>query len=99
MLLLRTFLTGLFAVILKCLMLVLQIRVHLQYIGYPIANDALYLSEHHMAADGRRVGGKSLELAVPDSCGSVNSDNKKDEELMFKSDPMCTNCPNLGPKG
>lgn len=79
---------------------VLQIRVHLQYIGHPIANDALYLSGQHAPSDGRRTGGKPLDMADPDARGgSVNSDSKKDEELMFKIDPLCTNCPHLGPRG
>ncbi|KAK4773306.1 hypothetical protein SAY87_028325 [Trapa incisa] len=70
-----------------------QIRVHLQHIGHPIANDALYLSNHLAPQDLRRQAEEPLELVDPDAC------SKKDEELMFKIDPMCTNCPHLGPKG
>ncbi|XP_057972570.1 RNA pseudouridine synthase 7 isoform X2 [Malania oleifera] len=80
-----------------------QIRVHLQYKGYPIANDMLYLSEF---VPDRSVGGLSADRAAvkSHSLGSNSIENcinecedKKGED--FSIDPMCTNCPNLIPKG
>ncbi|PKI37092.1 hypothetical protein CRG98_042526, partial [Punica granatum] len=85
-----------------------QIRVHLQYTGHPIANDVLYLSEHCLGKDGRRAvraavaAGKPLEqAAAPHEDDARQSGNKEDsyDMLTYKSDPMCTSCPNLGPKG
>ncbi|KAK4486162.1 hypothetical protein RD792_008830 [Penstemon davidsonii] len=79
-----------------------QIRVHLQFTGHPIANDMLYLSEcvSHRSAEGLtadRAATKFLlkpnlhEICVPDSADDPIED--------FSIDPMCTNCPNLAPKG
>ncbi|XP_065872853.1 RNA pseudouridine synthase 7 [Euphorbia lathyris] len=78
-----------------------QIRVHLQYTGHPIANDFLYLSEY---APSRSLEGISAEIAarLSSSVTSLNSCADKDEENSledFSIDPMCTNCPNWGPKG
>ncbi|KAG7023047.1 RNA pseudouridine synthase 7, partial [Cucurbita argyrosperma subsp. argyrosperma] len=82
----------------------MQIRVHLQYTGYPIANDALYLTKE---TSGRSVQKTSTDGAAAISACSragdieedcVNARNEKSNED-FRIDPMCTNCPNLGPKG
>lgn len=81
--------------------LYVQIRVHLQFCGHPIANDMLYLSEQRtnrsaegMAAD--KAAGLSSDSSVSDTW-----QNEKEEEpcIEFNTDPMCTNCPNLAPKG
>ena len=82
----------------------MQIRVHLQYLGHPIANDVLYLSAE--TAD-RSIKGTSADRSVLVSDASVRP--SFDEEVLYKSecdsnadfsiDPMCTNCPNLAPKG
>ncbi|THG05863.1 hypothetical protein TEA_030087 [Camellia sinensis var. sinensis] len=80
-----------------------QIRVHLQYMGHPIANDMLYLSEvtdrstKGMCAD--RAAAKSAQSlpSNPDKdCSAGSEENSKED---FSIDPMCTNCPNLAPKG
>ncbi|KAL7161886.1 hypothetical protein ACSBR2_042378 [Camellia fascicularis] len=80
-----------------------QIRVHLQYMGHPIANDMLYLSEvtdrstKGMGAD--RAAAKSAQSlpSNPDKdCSAGSEENSKED---FSIDPMCTNCPNLAPKG
>ncbi|KAL3502954.1 hypothetical protein ACH5RR_037403 [Cinchona calisaya] len=81
-----------------------QIRVHLQYIGHPIANDMLYLSE---SVTKRSAEGLSADRADARSVISVDQSSHqchKDEadyvsEEDFRIDPMCTNCPNLAPKG
>ncbi|XP_043707017.1 RNA pseudouridine synthase 7-like [Telopea speciosissima] len=83
-----------------------QIRVHLQYTGHPIANDVLYLS--NIVAD-RSSQGKTAGRAAavnsdhsPVSNFSCNADSDEYEENScedFSIDPMCTNCPNLAPKG
>ncbi|CAH9061589.1 unnamed protein product [Cuscuta epithymum] len=80
-----------------------QIRVHLQYTGHPIANDKLYLFEciprsaTGISAD--RGAAMSGHVLKPRNTGSdaVESDNGPSED--FSYDPMCTNCPNLAPKG
>lgn len=78
-----------------------QIRVHLQFSGHPIANDMLYLSEQrtNRSAEGMvadKAPGLSSESSVTDSW-----QNEKEEQpcIEFSADPMCTNCPNLAPKG
>ncbi|XP_044494285.1 RNA pseudouridine synthase 7 isoform X2 [Mangifera indica] len=79
-----------------------QIRVHLQYTGHPIANDLLYLSEpvseratQGMSADRSSYSGHSLTSITHENC--LDRDDNSSEE--FSIDPMCTNCPNLAPKG
>ncbi|CAL5361792.1 unnamed protein product [Camellia sinensis] len=80
-----------------------QIRVHLQYMGHPIANDMLYLSEvtdrstKGMCAD-RAVAKSAQSLpSNPDKdCSAGSEENSKED---FSIDSMCTNCPNLAPKG
>ncbi|XP_006647267.2 RNA pseudouridine synthase 7 [Oryza brachyantha] len=82
-----------------------QIRVHLKHIGYPIANDEVYLSENFSprSSKGTRINRAttlacSLPSSEPDSCADVgNKDTEVGEE--FSIDPMCTNCPNLAPLG
>ena len=74
----------------------------MQYTGHPIANDMLYLSEHVI---GRSAGGMSADRAAANSGHSpefIFHDNCPGEENSgddFSIDPMCTNCPNLAPKG
>ncbi|XP_022932600.1 RNA pseudouridine synthase 7-like isoform X1 [Cucurbita moschata] len=81
-----------------------QIRVHLQYTGYPIANDALYLTK---VASGRSVEKTTADRAaaisacstahdIEEDCVSARKENSSED---FSIDPMCTNCPNLAPKG
>ncbi|KAL4036424.1 hypothetical protein IC575_005164 [Cucumis melo] len=81
-----------------------QIRVHLQYTGYPIANDALYLTKE---ASGRSVQKTTADRAaaisscspacdVEEDCANEWKENSSED---FSIDPMCTNCPNLAPKG
>ena len=43
-----------------------QIRVHLQYLGYPIANDPLYSHENIW---GSHLGRGGVELAAPEGNG------------------------------
>ncbi|KAG2678471.1 hypothetical protein I3760_11G003400 [Carya illinoinensis] len=81
-----------------------QIRVHLQYMGHPIANDMLYLSKH---VTDRSAGGTSADRAAFESHLFLKSSfhDKFHEECEenpryeFSIDPMCTNCPYLAPKG
>ncbi|XP_021690176.2 RNA pseudouridine synthase 7 isoform X3 [Hevea brasiliensis] len=79
-----------------------QIRVHLQYTGHPIANDFLYLSE--LAANPSAEGTSADRAAcsssfglTPQDCSSDKCEENTRED--FNTDPMCTNCPNLVPKG
>ena len=82
----------------------MQIRVHLQYTGYPIANDVLYLTKEttgrsvqKTTADGAAaISACSRAPDIQEDC--VNARNEKSNED-FRIDPMCTNCPNLTPKG
>ncbi|KAJ9676566.1 hypothetical protein PVL29_021869 [Vitis rotundifolia] len=82
-----------------------QIRVHLQYTGHPIANDMLYLSEFAvdrstkgLSADRAAANsGCSLPSSSPKSCVDEYCDDNSTVD--FSIDPMCTNCPNLAPKG
>ncbi|CAK9181472.1 unnamed protein product [Ilex paraguariensis] len=81
-----------------------QIRVHLQYAGHPIANDMLYLSEF---VSDRSTEGMSADRAAANFGPSRKSNSHRDciDESAGKSsedfsfDPMCTNCPDLAPKG
>ncbi|XP_011623443.1 RNA pseudouridine synthase 7 isoform X2 [Amborella trichopoda] len=89
-----------------------QIRVHLQYLGYPIGNDALYLSETVSLRSAKRTcADRATTTTVTEDCeasGSVE-DHQISEKLTesgemhpkedFRIDPMCTNCPNLAPHG
>ncbi|WOL11451.1 RNA pseudouridine synthase 7 isoform X1 [Canna indica] len=80
-----------------------QIRVHLQYAGHPIANDMLYLSEDVPSRSAKGVGADRAALgtnALPIS-NSLNGGSKGEDIAgeEFRIDPMCTNCPNLPPKG
>ncbi|GER44032.1 pseudouridine synthase family protein [Striga asiatica] len=69
-----------------------QIRVHLQFLGHPIANDMLYMSE---CVPLRSTEGSSADRAANNSCPFFIDETVED----FPIDPMCTNCPNLAPKG
>ncbi|GMH23459.1 hypothetical protein Nepgr_025302 [Nepenthes gracilis] len=82
-----------------------QIRVHLQYTGHPIANDMLYLSEF-VAARSTEGNSADRAAAAANLNGSITSSTHEHcgntEEIPvddFSIDPMCTNCPNLAPKG
>lgn len=82
----------------------MQIRVHLQYTGHPIANDYLYLCTD---SNLRTVQGMSADRAASISVLSTDSthtenptnEHTKNSVKDFIVDPMCTNCPNLAPKG
>ncbi|XP_047340952.1 RNA pseudouridine synthase 7 isoform X2 [Impatiens glandulifera] len=71
-----------------------QIRVHLQHTGHPIANDLLYLSNFV-------ANRSSADRTGVNNTNNMKSDEsvEKSEEEDFSIDPMCTNCPNLAPKG
>ncbi|KAM7265372.1 hypothetical protein ACFE04_003055 [Oxalis oulophora] len=76
-----------------------QIRAHLQYAGYPIANDVLYLYEHVGERSNRAT---SADRAAANLRCSENSNNHCEKENPvddFDIDPMCTHCPNLCPNG
>ncbi|XP_055961187.1 RNA pseudouridine synthase 7 isoform X2 [Mercurialis annua] len=78
-----------------------QIRVHLKYTGHPIANDFLYLSEN---ASRHSVEGMSADRAARSSYTLPSQhfspdEHKENSAEDFSIDPMCTNCPNLVPKG
>uniref|UniRef100_A0A7N0TG37 RNA pseudouridine synthase 7 n=1 Tax=Kalanchoe fedtschenkoi TaxID=63787 RepID=A0A7N0TG37_KALFE len=81
-----------------------QIRVHLRHTGHPIANDYLYLSAD---ANLRTVEGMSADRAASMSRLSAGITLTRDptnhlpehSNEDFTTDPMCTNCPNLAPKG
>ncbi|XP_020107443.1 RNA pseudouridine synthase 7 [Ananas comosus] len=84
-----------------------QIRVHLQYAGHPIANDMLYLSEGvspHSTKRARTSDDRvASNLPLPPQSDSTRTDQCTGDDLVpdeeFSIDPVCTNCPNLGPKG
>ncbi|CAL9192116.1 RNA pseudouridine synthase 7-like isoform X1 [Musa acuminata AAA Group] len=80
-----------------------QIRVHLQCAGHPIANDTLYRSED---VPSRSANGVGADRAASGTCKPPMSNSHKDDSFAedsaseeFSIDPMCTNCPNLPPKG
>lgn len=86
----------------------MQIRVHLQHLGHPIANDMLYLSEVviQRSAEGSGAGSASMLGAIHHSVAPTfpGDDHFASLEEMtsseeFNIDPMCTHCPNLAPKG
>ncbi|XP_077228134.1 pseudouridine synthase family protein [Tasmannia lanceolata] len=85
-----------------------QIRVHLQYTGHPIANDMLYLSENVARRSTLGTGADKAPISCAPQhslCPSFPSDDGftevKEMHLNedFVIDPMCTNCPDLAPKG
>ncbi|KAL8226041.1 hypothetical protein R6Q57_018598 [Mikania cordata] len=69
-----------------------QIRVHLQYMGHPIANDTLYLTDYVDSGSRRAFNAVKSNHSL-----KVNSNEDSTED--FGIDPMCTNCPNLPPRG
>ncbi|XP_073225365.1 RNA pseudouridine synthase 7 isoform X2 [Cicer arietinum] len=81
-----------------------QIRVHLQYSGHPIANDMLYISEQTV---DRSINGSTADRSARIADASLTSnfseevpnDCQENSNGDFGFDPMCTNCPNLAPKG
>uniref|UniRef100_A0A1D1XGI8 Pseudouridine synthase n=1 Tax=Anthurium amnicola TaxID=1678845 RepID=A0A1D1XGI8_9ARAE len=81
-----------------------QIRVHLQYTGHPIANDMLYLSNcvtsrsaRGMSADRAAISESQATVFAHEDDLTKGGDTHSIEE--FDIDPMCTNCPNLAPRG
>ncbi|KAL3716675.1 hypothetical protein ACJRO7_008288 [Eucalyptus globulus] len=81
--------------------LYMQIHVHLQFSGHPIANDMIYLSEQRTShsAEGM-VADKAAGLSSESSVSDIGQNEKEEEPCIeFSTDPMCTNCPNLAPKG
>ncbi|RRT66439.1 hypothetical protein B296_00040198 [Ensete ventricosum] len=81
----------------------MQIRVHLHCAGHPIANDMLYLSED---VPSRSASGVGADRAASGACKPPMSNSHKVDSFAedsaseeFSIDPMCTNCPNLPPKG
>ncbi|XP_074381787.1 RNA pseudouridine synthase 7 isoform X4 [Apium graveolens] len=78
-----------------------QIRVHLQYIGHPIANDTLYLSESvdNVSTEGFRANREFRHFSKSDSDVGSGDASKIGSEKGFTIDPLCTNCPDLAPKG
>ncbi|EPS72957.1 hypothetical protein M569_01799, partial [Genlisea aurea] len=68
-----------------------QIRVHLKHLGHPIANDALYLSEHVPRRSAVRSS-SSTESRYP-------LEPNEGDVVDFDIDPTCTNCPDLAPVG
>ncbi|XP_074317170.1 RNA pseudouridine synthase 7 isoform X2 [Silene latifolia] len=80
-----------------------QIRVHLQHIGHPIANDNMYLGESisRRSTEGRsadRTAAKSGDSLSSSACEN-NVELEEESSAEFSIDPMCTNCPNLAPQG
>ncbi|KAL6494961.1 hypothetical protein OROGR_030880 [Orobanche gracilis] len=82
-----------------------QIRVHLQFLGHPIANDILYLSEcvPNQCIEGIGADRAAANSALPpksNHCEEIHVLHSTDEPFDdFTIDRMCTNCPNLAPKG
>ncbi|KAK9113398.1 hypothetical protein Syun_020195 [Stephania yunnanensis] len=81
-----------------------QIRVHLQYAGYPIANDDLYLSKvvalrSANGMDAHKAATINSVCPTSVSCENQSNEVEKSSSEDFHIDPMCTNCPNLVPKG
>ncbi|PRQ16914.1 putative tRNA pseudouridine(32) synthase [Rosa chinensis] len=80
-----------------------KICVHLQHAGHPIANDMLYLSKHVSDRSAEGIGADRA-AANPDhspasGVGENKSTSHEDSSEDFSIDPMCSNCPNLAPKG
>ncbi|RYR44935.1 hypothetical protein Ahy_A08g041197 isoform C [Arachis hypogaea] len=81
-----------------------QIRVHLKHSGHPIANDMLYISDETV---NRSSKGSSADRSACTSATALTSsieekvvnDCEEKSNVGFSIDPMCTNCPNLAPKG
>ena len=81
-----------------------QIRVHIQYSGHPIANDMLYMSEQTVDRSSKgssadrsaRISDASLTSSCEEKVVNECEENSNGD---FSIDPMCTNCPNLAPKG
>lgn len=85
----------------------MQIRIHLQHTGHPIANDTLYLSK---VAARRSAFGTGADRAASVGMNMLPLRNSADSyhcinvgyvhsDDDFGIDPMCTNCPDLAPKG
>lgn len=76
----------------------------MQFLGHPIANDMLYLSEcvNQRSIEGLSADRAAAKLVPPlkhNQC-EIYVPQSTDEAIEdFRIDPMCTNCPNLAPKG
>jgi len=81
--------------------LYVQTRVHLQFSGHPIANDMLYLLEQRTnRSDEGMVADKAAGLSSESSVSDIGQNDKEEEPCIeFSTDPVCTNYPNLAPKG
>lgn len=82
-----------------------QIRVHLKYTGHPIANDTLYINDTPASRSTEGVGADKAAILNTNHLryqSHVNAVTEEAEECCndnFINDPMCTNCPDLVPKG
>lgn len=80
-----------------------QIRVHLQHASYPIANDVLYLTDKvtYRSSEGTSADRAAANMGkCPASPAHKNFNGcEKTHVEDFIVDPVCTNCPNLAPKG
>ncbi|XP_057423384.1 RNA pseudouridine synthase 7 [Lotus japonicus] len=80
-----------------------QIRVHLQYSGHPIANDMLYISEQpidrHIKGSGADRSARLSNASLTSNFDEVLNEFEENSNGDFGVDSMCTNCPNLAPKG
>ncbi|MCL7035767.1 hypothetical protein MKW94_003161 [Papaver nudicaule] len=76
-----------------------QIRVHLQHLGHPIANDVLYLSKDVAPRSGQATGNKAANTEPSPTSDIPLNVVEKESDDDFSIDPMCTNCPDLAPKG
>ena len=76
----------------------------MQYAGHPIANDMLYLSKEFIDRSAERTtadraassSDRSFSSIVSQDCSSEHEEYSGED---FDIDPMCTNCPDLAPKG
>ncbi|MED6198277.1 hypothetical protein PIB30_064643 [Stylosanthes scabra] len=77
-----------------------QIRVHLKHSGHPIANDMMYISDEPVDRWSRGSSADTSDNALKSSIEEkVVNDGEENSNVDFSIDPMCTNCPNLAPKG
>lgn len=79
--------------------------MHLQYTGHPIANDSLYINDTVASRSTEGVSADKAAMFSKDhsryqSQVNANTDDAEESSIDdFIIDPMCTNCPNLAPKG
>jgi tRNA pseudouridine32 synthase len=71
---------------------------------HPIANDVLYLTKDVTPYVGKRKA-KEMDASSPDESPPLgivrdgSDEIRSKQEFEFAIDRMCTNCPNLAPKG